>query len=94
MEVKGWDAIKEASKAFFESAKGAKAEFLETNYKVAGDVVIGWGKWIITFPDSAATKLYGRFTDVKTKRDGKWVYIFDHGSVPLPAAPQTTAQKN
>jgi hypothetical protein len=32
-------------------------------------------------------ELDGRFTDVKTQRDGKWVYILDHASAPMPGPP-------
>ena len=93
MEVRGWNDMRDASKAFFESVKGAKGEFVESNYKVAGEYVIGWGKWLITLPDSAGTQIRGRYTDVKAKRDGKWVYILDHGSVPLPPASPASAER-
>jgi len=26
----------------------------------------------------------GRYTDVKAKRDGRWVYLLDHASAPIP----------
>lgn len=29
-------------------------------------------------------EMRARYSDVKAKRDDKWVYIFDHASVPLP----------
>ena len=29
----------------------------------------------------------GRFTEVFGRRDGKWVYLIDHPSVPLPPQP-------
>ena len=29
----------------------------------------------------------GRFSDVKAQKDGKWVYIIDRASVPLPPPP-------
>lgn len=28
--------------------------------------------------------MMGRYTDIKAERDGKWVYIMDHASMPLP----------
>jgi ketosteroid isomerase-like protein len=89
MQAKGWQQLYDISKKSFETMKGAKAEFIESNNKVAGDMVIGWGRFTITLPDSASTKIVGRYTDIKTKRDGKWVYILDHGSVPLPPSPHS-----
>jgi ketosteroid isomerase-like protein len=55
----------------------------------AGDVVLGWGTWTMTIPngDGTSTVLQGRYSDVKAQRDGQWVYIMDHASVPLPPAP-------
>ena len=35
----------------------------------------------------------GRYTDVKAQRDGKWVYIIDHASVPLPPPSATADQE-
>ena len=68
---------------------GATLEMIEMNYKVAGDVVISWGKWRMLVPmgEGEPMEILGRYTDVKAKRDGKWVFILDHASVPLQAPP-------
>ena len=71
-----------------EAMKGATLQFSKSQNTVAGEVVLGSGYWTITLPDSASTKLNGRYTDVKAKKDGKWVYIMDHASVPLPPPTQ------
>ncbi|HEX7844205.1 MAG TPA: nuclear transport factor 2 family protein [Chitinophagaceae bacterium] len=68
----------------FAGMKGAKLEIHDASNRVEGEVVLGHGNWTITLADSAGTKINGRFTDVKAKKDGKWVYIMDHASVPLP----------
>jgi uncharacterized protein (TIGR02246 family) len=87
MELKGMDQLKEYFKSSFASSKGAIIEIPSADYRVAGDVVYTWGKWTLTLPDSAHTKILGRYTDIKSKKDGKWVYILDHASVPMPPAP-------
>jgi len=94
MEKKGWEAVKADFTNFFNSVEGLKAEILEANYMVAGDVVIGWGKWRMTLSAENGEKveILGRYTDVKAERDGKWVYILDHASVPLP--PPAAASEN
>ncbi|HEX9660334.1 MAG TPA: hypothetical protein VGA18_08535 [Rhodothermales bacterium] len=39
----------------------------------------------IPTPDGAQ-EMHGRFTDLKAERDGKWLCVHDHASVPLPPA--------
>ena len=86
MEAKGWQAQQAGFKNFVAAMPNAKWELVESNYKAAGDVVIGWGKVKLTVRSGggAPMEMLFRYTDVKTKRDGKWVYILDHGSAPLP----------
>ena len=89
MGVKGWDAVRADWVQTFKALPGAKIKFLEHHDIVWGDVVIGSGTWRVTLP--GAQVMEGRFTDVKAMRDGKWVYVYDHASVPLPppdAAPK------
>lgn len=89
MEVKGWQAAKDAFAHSFAHMKGAALELIESNYKVVGDAVITWGKWRLKMPaaDGQTMEIEGRYTDVKAERDGKWVYIMDHASVPLLPPP-------
>ena len=83
-------------KAYF--AKGmpampaeTKLEILEAHYVPAGDVILGWGLYRMTMPgpDGKNVELLGRFSDVKAERAGKWVFVMDHGSVPLAPPPAT-----
>lgn len=85
----GWDGAKAGWEATIAAMPGAQLAF-PTMYNIAaGDVVLGWGTWTMTIPngDGTSTVLQGRYSDVKAQRDGKWVYIMDHASVPLPPAP-------
>ena len=86
MQVKGWQATKERTTRAFASMNGASLELLETNYKAISDLVISWGTWRLSMPSTAGSRVevIGRYTDVKSQRGGKWVYILDHASVPLP----------
>ncbi len=81
--------VKHGLTDFFNSVPALKLELTETHYKVVGDAVLGWGLWHmeIPTPDGQSMEMNGRFLDVKAKRDGKWVYIIDHASVPLPPPP-------
>lgn len=86
MEARGWDAVSEAAHEMVAAMAGAKLELTEIHYMVAGDVVIGWGLWRMTMPnpDGEPVVMEGRYSDVKAERDGKWVYLLDHASVPMP----------
>ena len=89
LQARGLAEIKEAFAKSFTAVKGAKIEITESHQMPAGDVVIGWGLFRTTIPaaDGKTTEMVGRYTDVKTQRDGKWVYLMDHGSAPLPPPP-------
>jgi uncharacterized protein (TIGR02246 family) len=89
MEVRGWDAIKAEFTKAFTSMSGAKLESTEAHYLVAGEFVFTWGRWKMTMPgpDGTPVSMEGRYTDVKAKRDGKWVFIQDHASVPMAPPP-------
>lgn len=63
---------------------GLELRLVDMHYRVAGDCVIGWGQWRMNIP-GVASEAEGRYTDVKAKRDGKWVFLLDHASAPLPA---------
>ncbi len=89
MGVLGYDKAKEEISKTVEMMKGAKLELTNANNKVMGEFVLGYGEWTMTLPDSAGTQLKGRYTDLKAKKDGKWVYVMDHASVPLPPPPPT-----
>jgi ketosteroid isomerase-like protein len=86
MEVRGWEAMKAA---FAQMGKGATLETHSRKNRVAGDAVLGSGRWTLTMPgpDGKPMTLEGRYTDVKEKKDGKWVYTSDHASAPLAPPP-------
>lgn len=89
MILRGWDAIHEGFKKMMATMSGAKLEMTESHYSVSGDVVLTWGLWRLTMAgqDGKPMTMEGRYSDVKAKRDGKWVYIVDHASAPLSPPP-------
>lgn len=88
--LSGWDANLAAYQASLPTMTGAELSFTDSHNTVVGDVVLGWGSWASSIPmaDGTTLVLQGRYSDVKALRDGKWVYIMDHASVPMtmPAA--------
>jgi uncharacterized protein (TIGR02246 family) len=89
MMVRGIGAIRDSSAKMFAAMPGAKIELVERHHVAMTDVVLGWGLWRMTMtgPDGAPMTMEGRYTDVKAQRDGKWVYLMDHASVPMPPPP-------
>jgi len=87
MMAKGIDAIKESCDEMVANMPGAKLELTEHHQMVEGTVVVGYGTWHMTMtgPDGNPMEMAGRYSDVKAERDGKWVYLLDHASVPVPA---------
>lgn len=93
MGTKGWDAARTGAIEMFKAMPGAKLEFLSGSNAAHGDVVLGWGTWKMTIPGPTPIVMEGRYTDAKAMRDGKWVYLMDHASVPLPPPPAAGAAK-
>jgi len=93
MEARGLAAIRDANQAFLAATPGATLELTPAGQMAAGDFVIGWRLWHMTIPGMDEPRA-GRCTDVKAERDGRWVYIVDHASAPVPppADASTTSQ--
>ncbi len=89
LELKGWQNVKDVFTEEFANMPTFSLQITESNYQVAGNVVIGWGKWKMTIspPGVEPMVIDGRYTDIKEERNGKWVYTFDHASAPMPPPP-------
>jgi ketosteroid isomerase-like protein len=62
----------------------------EGTYETTGDTSLGWGSWSLTVVPKAGGEpilMKGRATVVVKKVGGKWLYLVDHASVPLPPPP-------
>ena len=94
MGTTGWEASRAGAVEMFKAMTGAKLENLTHHNDVHGDAVLGWGTFRMTVPTPGGPQVIeGRYTDVKMMHDGKWVYVMDHASVPLPPAPPAPAKK-
>jgi ketosteroid isomerase-like protein len=89
LEARGYAAIREGYAKMFAEMRNVKLEITESHEMPAGDVVIGYGLFHLTgsAPDGSPVDRTGRYTDVKAERDGKWVYLVDHASLPLSPLP-------
>lgn len=91
MAAKGRDAIRAVWGGFLSANTVTECKLFETGYRTSGDTSIGWGRFSLTFQPKAGgapATLDGRFSDVAVKKAGKWLYILDHASAPLPPPPK------
>jgi len=91
----GYDAVKAEFEKFFAENEVKGLEFSNNTYLALGDYVFSSGNFTVTLgaPDGQQKKMEGRFTQVSALKDGKWVYISDHASVPLPPPPTPEQMK-
>ncbi|HKZ22300.1 MAG TPA: nuclear transport factor 2 family protein [candidate division Zixibacteria bacterium] len=89
MESKGYEAIKAEFEKFFAENEIKGLQLTDAGYMALGEYGLSWGNFSITLgtPDGGETKMEGRFNSVCAQKDGKWVYILDHASAPLPPPP-------
>jgi ketosteroid isomerase-like protein len=74
---------------FFEAYEVVKAQLSETHLEVHGDTAIAWGLFmIVAIPREGgeAVEFLGRYMDVARNIGGRWLYVADHASMPLPPA--------
>ena len=88
-EFKGKEAVRKSWTDFFATFT-IKDATSEGTYETTGDTSIGWGSWSLTVVPKAGGEpipMKGRASVVVKKIGGKWLYVVDHASVPLPPPP-------
>ena len=91
MEAIGTDAIRESWGGLFAAFTVKELNILEAAHEIHGDVAHGWGKFVMKLIPKGGgdpVTMEGRFTDISKRIGGKWLYIMDHASLPLPPAPE------
>lgn len=85
----GPDSARQSWGGFFESFEVQLAELDETHLEVHSDTAIAWGLFLIVAVPRAGgepVEFRGRYMDVARNIDGRWLYVADHASLPLPGA--------
>ncbi len=89
-QAKGTQAIRESYRAFFAENTVQDVSTSEIRHETMGNRSVSWGTFSMrTLPKATGQPVTatGRFTEVTEKRNGRWVYVVDHGSMdPAPAA--------
>jgi uncharacterized protein (TIGR02246 family) len=94
MKAKGTAEIRESFKKFL-GASTVREMTLTPDYSTtSGNLAATSGHFSMTIEPKAggaAQTMEGRYTSVAVKKNGKWMYVVDHASVPMPppeAAPK------
>ena len=83
----GPDFVRESWSNFFSVYTVREVKLVETHLEVFGDSAAAWGLFrmlVETVEGAEEVELHGRFTDVAKRSGGRWLYVADHASVPLP----------
>ena len=83
----GPDFVRESWNNFFRIYTIREVALTDTRSAVCDETVAVWGLFrmlVDTVAGGEEIELHGRFTDVAMNRGGRWMYIADHASVPLP----------
>jgi uncharacterized protein (TIGR02246 family) len=90
MEAKGKEAIRANYAALLGANTVKDAKMLDARYETSGNFSMGWGHATLTVVPKAGgdpQTMEVRFTAIAVKRGGKWLYVNDHASAPLPPPP-------
>lgn len=88
MSGTGSESVRASWGGFFEAFNVTAAELSDKHLEVSGDLAAAWGLFTITAVPAGggdAVVIKGRYMDVAKNFDGRWLYIADHTSVPVPA---------
>jgi len=90
-EARGTAGIRKAYTEWFAAVTIAEAR-IESTYTTSGDLSLGYGTATLTMQPKtggAPQTVTVRVTAVAKKVGGKWKYLADHASAPLPAPPSS-----
>lgn len=88
MKGVGPDSARASWGAFFEQFDVISAELTEDRLVREGDLAAAWGIFVVVATPAGGGEpvtLTGRYMDVARPVEGRWLYIADHASMPLPA---------
>ena len=80
---KGPQAVRSGIKQIFDQNESVRLEVNEVTYLQSGDGVIGVGTATFDFTpmDGQRHLMVERWSDLRRKIDGRWVYVLDHTTI-------------
>jgi len=87
----GPDAVRADWSKFFKNFTVTAVTLSDKHREISGDLSSAWGLFTLTATPVGGGEpmvMSGRYTDVSKNFNGKWLYVADHASVPLPPPPE------
>jgi len=91
MESKGREAIQKGYADLLGGLRVLETKLTPAGNETHGDTQIGWGRWALKMAPKTGgdpVLMEGRYMAVARKIGGKWLYVADHASSPLPPPPE------
>ena len=87
---RGWEELREATEKFLAGLESAHVEIVEITHVPVGDAVlaVGTATYQLQPKEGPLQRFTGRWSDVRRKVEGRWVYVHDHAR-PACCAPCT-----
>ncbi len=79
--------VRDSWQHFFNVYSIIDVRLVDTSMESLGETAVSWGLFrmlVQTVDGGEEIELHGRFTDVAKLVRGRWLYVADHASVPLP----------
>ena len=84
----GPDSVRADWGRFFADFRVTDVQLSDEHREILGDTSVAWGLFTIMAEPVGGGELVemqGRYMDVSRNIGGKWLYVADHASMPLPA---------
>lgn len=83
----GPDSVRASWDGFFAAYDVIDVSLTESHLETHGEIAVAWGLFHMTVTPKEGGEpeaMHGRYMDVARNFDGKWLYVADHASMPLP----------
>ncbi len=87
----GPESVAASWSSFFAAFTVVDARLSETHLERHGNTAVAWGIFTIMAKPAEGgdvIEMKGRYMDVARNIDGRWLYVADHASMPLPPPPE------
>jgi len=87
----GPESVAASWSGFFAAFTVVDARLSETHLELHGNTAVAWGIFTIMAKPAEGgdvIEMKGRYMDVARNIDGRWLYVADHASMPLPPPPE------
>lgn len=84
----GPESVRASWGGFLDAYRVIDARLSQQHLEQSGDLAVAWGLFTIVagpIGGGEPAEMQGRYMDVARNIDGRWLYIADHASIPLPA---------